>query len=47
MSFIQLVKSTLATFDAKSFKKKQHTVYCVLHGMESSVGIYYETLQVP
>ena len=32
--------------DHESLKAKQHTIYCVLHEMENSVGKYYETLQV-
>ena len=32
--------------EAESAKKKQHTIYCVLHGIESSYGKYYETKEV-
>ena len=38
--------SSLTKSQAESAKKKQHTVYCVLHEIESSYGKYYETEEV-
>ena len=42
--FLQLaIKSSPEKFHNK---KKQHTIQCVLHGVESSVGIFYPTIEV-
>ena len=40
------MQSIQAKFPKELFKKKQHAVYCVLHGIESSVGKYYDTPEV-